>query len=162
KIRVRFDAGYHIDNPDRAEFFYAKCGCYRQLQGLPIFDPKAPGPGPGIVTDLTFQQVYVDGETAFMDRLALFGDARLRSIQPKGFAAAGPPGTFGDQSGFGDVRAGARLALMSTPAGTLTAQVQGDFPSGDAKKGLGTHHTSIEPALLAYGKVNDRLAIEGQ
>src|SRR5262249_48720006 len=53
-------------------------------------------------------------------------------------------------------------ALMSTPAGTLTAQVQGDFPSGDAKKGLGTHHTSIEPALLAYGKVNDRLAIEGQ
>ena len=46
KIQVRGDLGYHIDAPDRAEFFYAKCGCYRDLQGNPAYDPDAPGPGP--------------------------------------------------------------------------------------------------------------------
>ena len=31
KVRVRFDIGRHSHTPDRAEFFYAKCGCYRDL-----------------------------------------------------------------------------------------------------------------------------------
>lgn len=31
QVRVRFDAGTEIDSPDRAEFFYPKCGCYRDL-----------------------------------------------------------------------------------------------------------------------------------
>ena len=31
KIRVRFETGMHNRAPDRAEFFYAKCGCYRDL-----------------------------------------------------------------------------------------------------------------------------------
>ena len=48
QIRVRFDAGQHTHYPDRAEFFYGKCGCYR---GLPTtnaaYDPDAAGPGPG-------------------------------------------------------------------------------------------------------------------
>src|SRR5688500_12922263 len=32
QVRMRFDAGFGNDVPDRAEFFYAKCGCYQ-------FDP---------------------------------------------------------------------------------------------------------------------------
>jgi len=31
KFRVRFDSGTDIKGADRAEFFYAKCGCYRDL-----------------------------------------------------------------------------------------------------------------------------------
>ena len=27
QVRVRFDAGFHSDRPDRSEFFYAQCGC---------------------------------------------------------------------------------------------------------------------------------------
>src|SRR6476469_587599 len=29
QVRVRFDAGFNMTSPDRAEFFYGKCGCYR-------------------------------------------------------------------------------------------------------------------------------------
>jgi hypothetical protein len=32
KVRLRFDSAFHDTAPDRAEFFYAKCGCY---SGLP-------------------------------------------------------------------------------------------------------------------------------
>ncbi len=40
-VRIRFDAATGNTVPDRAEFFYAKCGCYR---GLP---PTSPGIRPG-------------------------------------------------------------------------------------------------------------------
>src|SRR5438105_2048618 len=57
KVRMRFDAGDNIDTPDRAEFFYAKCGCYRGLPvSNPAFDPKAAGPGPGVITSLNYRQ----------------------------------------------------------------------------------------------------------
>ena len=35
KVRVRFETGFHNHVPDRAEFFYAKCGCYRTLDAAP-------------------------------------------------------------------------------------------------------------------------------
>src|SRR5688500_8894513 len=54
QFRVRFDGGWGVNSPDRAEFFYAKCGCYRDLAGSPLLDAEAPGPGPGIVTDMNF------------------------------------------------------------------------------------------------------------
>ena len=28
RLRLRFDAAYDNNRPDRAEFFYAKCGCF--------------------------------------------------------------------------------------------------------------------------------------
>src|SRR5215831_12528169 len=63
KVRIRFDTGLHVNRPDRAEFFYAKCGCYRDLVG-PAFDPNAPGPRPDVATDLNFQQLYFQAEYA--------------------------------------------------------------------------------------------------
>ena len=33
EIRIRFDAALDDQTPDRAEFFYAKCGCYAFLKG---------------------------------------------------------------------------------------------------------------------------------
>src|SRR5262249_299298 len=70
QIRLRFDAGRHNDVPDRAEFFYAKCGCYRDLVAIPaaaaLGDKDAPGPGGGIVQDLNYQQAYLRAELGFM------------------------------------------------------------------------------------------------
>src|SRR5512133_3451572 len=63
KVRVRFDAGFHDTVPDRAEFFYAKCGCYADAG-----DPDAPGPRPGSAKDLNFQQLNVHGEYAVNER----------------------------------------------------------------------------------------------
>jgi len=52
QVRIRFDAGFHDNAPDRAEFFYA------QYAGLN-------GPGPNsVVADLNFQQLYMRAELA--------------------------------------------------------------------------------------------------
>ena len=74
KVRVRFDAGLHDTVPDRAEFFYAKCGCYADAGA----DPNSPGPRPGSAKDLTFQQLTMWGEYAVNDRFSVFAHAPIR------------------------------------------------------------------------------------
>jgi hypothetical protein len=158
-IRVRFDSGWHNAVPDRAEFFYGKCGCYRDLVGNPNYDPDAPGPGPGIVTDLNFQQFFVQVEYSGAGRVSVFAELPTRSIQPQTFAS---PDSFPKASGLGDLRAGVKIGLMATPDHTATLQLKGFLPTGKAEKGLGTHHASLEPALLLLNTVNDRVTIESQ
>jgi hypothetical protein len=157
QIRVRFDAALHSHAPDRAEFFYAKCGCYRDLATTdPAYDPDAAGPGPGVVGDLNFQQLYVQGEYAAGPRFSVFAELPLRWLQPQ------TTGAFANQSGLADLRAGIKLALADTASQLLTGQVKAFLPSGDSRKGLGTNHTSIEPALIYYQTWSDRAAVESQ
>ena len=56
-FRVRFDAGFEVDSPDRSEFFYGACGCARDVPNPPdnvpnangdVLNPNAPGPS-GVV-----------------------------------------------------------------------------------------------------------------
>ncbi len=162
KIRIRFDAGFHDDAPDRAEFFYAKCGCYRDLPpGDAAFDPAAPGPRPGAADDLNFQQVYLHGEYAWRNRVSLFAELPIRWIQPQSFAPGSGAG-FPNQSGLSDLRAGARIALLDTERQLVTVQLRTFFPTGKASKGLGTDHASVEPTVLLYEKMTDRFSAEAQ
>jgi hypothetical protein len=150
QIRVRADAAFHDNRPDRDEFFYAQCGCN-----------GAGKPGPeGLATDLQFQQVTVDAQYAVHNRVAVFAAIPVRFIQPQTFLPGA--GTFANQSGLSDIRAGGKLALVSADDTLVTAQVQGYFQTGDGAKGLGTNHATIEPALLVYQRLSDRVAIESQ
>ncbi|MEO8521707.1 MAG: hypothetical protein ABI603_10105, partial [Acidobacteriota bacterium] len=160
QVRVRFDAGFGVNSADRAEFFYGKCGCYRGLAGTPLFDPAAPGPGPGILTDLDFQSFRVMGEFALSHRFSVFAEVPFRSIKPQSFVAG--TGSFGNQSGLGDVDAGVKLGLVSDDRRDLTVLVRGSFPTGDSMKGLGTDHASLEPAVLYRQDISDRVSIESQ
>lgn len=161
QVRLRFDVGTGIDSPDRAEFFYAKCGCYRFLPAsVAAFDPDAPGPGPGILTDLDFQQFYIQTEVALSPRFSIFGELPIRRIQPQAFLPG--TGSFDDQSGISDLRAGVKFALVASDTQYLTLQLQGQFPTGDSLKGLGTDHASFEPALLFNQSVSDRVTFEAQ
>lgn len=160
-VRIRFDAGNGMTAVDRGEFFYAKCGCYRDLPSdHPFFDPAAPGPGPGIVTDLDFQQFYVLGEYALSDRVSVFGELPFRRIQPQAFLP--DFGEFQNQGGLSDVRLGVKAAAIATPDQILTVRVQLTTPTGDAGKGMGTDLWSVEPALLYYQALNDRVTFESQ
>ncbi|HUK34881.1 MAG TPA: hypothetical protein VLV86_13250 [Vicinamibacterales bacterium] len=159
QIRIRFDGGFGAEVPDRAEFFYAQCGC--NFAG-------APGPGtPGannLVTNLNFQEFNVDAQyalknRAFHNRVAIFATAPVRSVQPQTFLGPAPH-SFQDSWGFGDFRLGAKVALISDEDSTLTVQVQGYFPTGDAKKGLGTDHGTVEFSLLDRQKMSDQLQLE--
>jgi Putative MetA-pathway of phenol degradation len=161
-VRIRTEAGFNGEFPDRAEFFYAKCGCYQGLggTGLPAYDPNAPGPAPGVLQKFNFQQVLLEGEFAFGRRFSLFTEIPIRWIQPKTFVAG--TGSFENQAGLSDVRAGFKAALLASPSHYLTLQFKSYFPSGDASKGLGTNHYSIEPAILYYQELSDRWAVESE
>jgi hypothetical protein len=162
QLRFRFDTGFGNSVPDRAEFFYAKCGCY-QLDPEPFFDPEAPGPGPGVPMELDFQQFYLFGELAASDRFSVFAELPFRAIQPQGFFDFGPGyDPWPDQSGLADIRFGAKAGLFAGEDGGVTLQLRASAPSGEASKGTSTDSWSIEPALLFHGNVSDRVGLEGQ
>lgn len=162
QVRVRFDAVSEITAPDRAEFFYGKCGCYRGLpSNHPAYDPDAPGPGPGIASDLDGRQLFVQAEYAALGRISFFGEVPMRWNRPQAFVAG--TGSFDDSSGLSDLRGGVKVGLVSVEDSTqLTLQVQVDAPTGDAGKGLGTNHWSVSPTLLYFQRLTDRLVVESQ
>lgn len=161
QIRIRMEAGFKDNAPDRAEFFYPQCGC----------NPGGPGPSPGASNNINFQQLYFLAEYAPVGRFSVFTEVPIRWIQPQSFI----PGTgdvvhgvhtglpsFSNQSGMSDVRAGFKLAVSASSNHSLTLQFKGYFPSGDGSRGLGTAHYSIEPSLLYYQRLSDRWSVESQ
>lgn len=156
QIRIRFDDGFDNNRPDRAEFFYAQCGCD---------GGTAAGPKPGLVSHLNFQQLYMRGEFAPVSRFSFFVEVPVRWVQPQQFVSATiPPGQrgFSNQAGLSDFQAGLKLALLASPRHALTFQLGASFPTGDSTEGLGTNHFSISPSLLYFQKLTDRFSLEGQ
>jgi hypothetical protein len=171
QIRIRFDDAFDDQFPDRSEFFYAKCRCYRGLQNAPspvnqAFDPKAPGPGLGVPKSINFQQLYMNVEYSLHRRFSAFAEVPIRWLQPQGFLPVpGPPSMFppfSNQSGLSDVQAGFKFAAVASEGTYLTFQFKSYFPSGDASQGLGTNHYSVEPSLLLYHRFSERWTLEGQ
>jgi hypothetical protein len=161
EIRVRFDAATHDKTPDRAEFFYAKCGCYRGLDpDNGAYDPTSPGPGPGVPLYVNFQQLYIYGEYAPMHKVSFFGQLPFRWLQAH--SISGGTEAFPSSGGIGDMQVGVKYAPLSSPSQYLTFQLRSNLPSGDAGKGLGTNHATIEPMVLFYQALGARTAIEAQ
>jgi hypothetical protein len=162
KVRLRFDTAYHDTAPDRAEFFYAKCGCYSGLPvNHPAYDPDAPGPRPGAANDVNFQQVFLEGEYAIDSRVSIFGMFPIRWLQPQSFIPD-TGGTFPNQSGVGDLRMGVKLAGVDKDDAALTVKLQFYLPTGDPEQGLGTDHTSIEPAVLYLQRLSNIVSLESE
>lgn len=161
-VRVRYDLGFDVGAPDRAEFFYGKCGCYRGLPtDHPAYDPDAAGPGPGILTSLDFRQFNVTGQFGILnDNASLFFDLPIRTISPQSFVP--DTGTFGGSTGIGDIRIGAKASVFRRESTQVTVQAQASLPSGDSLKGLGTDHGTFEPSLLYHEQVSDRLGVEAE
>ncbi|MEZ5319195.1 MAG: transporter [Vicinamibacterales bacterium] len=161
QFRVRFDAAFENTAPDRAEFFYGKCGCYRGLPtSHPAYDPDAPGPGPGIASSIDYRQLILQGEYAAGDRVSVYGELPFRWVSPQSFVAG--TGTFDSSAGVGDLRVGGKFALVAMPDRYVTVQLQLDAPTGDAGQGLGTDHWSVSPMLLYFQRLTDRVTFESQ
>jgi hypothetical protein len=150
QVRFRFDGDFDLRNPDRAEFFYAKCGCYR-----PSPDPNAAGPGSIPATSANLQEVQLNVEYAPSARFSILAETPARWIQFR-------PSTIGSASGIGDFRAGFKLGLIATDKRSVTFQFRTYFPTGNSRLGLGTNHYSIEPTILYHERLTKRLAISGQ
>lgn len=163
KVRIRFDTATGTTVPDRAEFLYAKCGCYRDLLHTnPAYDPSAPGPRPGAANGVDYHQLYIEGEVAFDSRVSVFGQIPVRWLEPTSFLP-NTGGPFPSATGISDVRGGVKLGLSDAASPyNLTAKVQLYLPTGDAGKGLGTHHTSVEPSMLFQGELTPTVTLESQ
>jgi hypothetical protein len=160
-FRLRFDAAYNNNRPDRAEFFYAKCGCLRVPTAGAFFDPKAAGPGPAPETNVDYQELRSYFEVAVNPHLSVFLEVPYRWINPDQNANA---------NGFGDLEAGFKYAFIACEGRYLTFQLKVYTPTGDSFKGLGTDHTSVEPGILwqtcrerwtFFGEVRDWIATDG-
>jgi hypothetical protein len=146
QVRLRYDSAYGNNRPDRAEFFYPKCGCFRPG------DPNAAGP-PLAEPNVDYQEIRAYLEGAWSDRFSTFVEVPVRIINPQ---------ANDNTSGLGDVEFGLKYALVRNYNQTLSVQVRTFAPSGDGFKGLGTEHWSLEPALLYNRQVGDRVILEAE
>ncbi|HEV3260668.1 MAG TPA: hypothetical protein VG013_27690 [Gemmataceae bacterium] len=184
QFRQRYDAGFDMNRPDRAEFFYAE---WHELSFHPhgiqgdgvFFDPKARGPDvlPG---KLNYQEASSYVEIAYNNRLSGFVELPVRFVdfdnlqedpdherkpgggffpEPRG-ENTGSPHT--NLAGLSDIVAGFKAALLADPNQYVTFQFRTYIPTGDPSRGLGTGHVSLEPGLLLYERLTDRLTLEGQ
>lgn len=147
-VRLRYDSAYGDNRPDRAEFFYPKCGCFK-IAGL---DKDASGP-PLSETGVDFQELSAYVELALTPRLSGFLEVPARFLNAEQNT---------DTFGFSDINAGFKYAFLCSEARVATFQLRTYFPTGDGSRGLGTDHVSFEPALLFYQKLSDRWLLEGE
>jgi hypothetical protein len=139
-FRLRFDAAYDFTRPTRAEFFYAKS---RPLgPGLPVPEPR-----------IDYQDLSTYLEVAACDRLSGFVELPWRFLNPEVNANA---------NGFADMNAGFKYAFLFRENGVATFQFRTYIPTGDASRGLGNHHVSLEPAFLFFKPLSDRVGLEGE
>jgi hypothetical protein len=154
QFRLRYDAGFDDNLPDRAEFFYAKCGC---------------SGGPGVLAvpqRVDFQEVSSYLEYAPSCRFSGFIEVPVRFLDmddrradveiPNGLVS------HSNFAGLSDINAGFKYAFVAERDQYLTFQFRTFAPTGEAQKGLGTDHVSLEPALLAYDRLGSGFLLQAE
>src|SRR5262245_41316458 len=134
-FRLRYDSSYDNIFPNRSEFFYA---------GVPHGPPR--------------QERRVDSQDlsayaeALLDRnISLFVELPMRFLNPE---------INNNTNGFSDMNAGFKYVLVGDEFFTGTFQLRLYAPTGAASRGLGTHHFTLEPALLANLRLTENLTAE--
>lgn len=139
-LRLRYDAGFENNRPSRAEYFYARSG---------PFGPGFPKPE----SSVNHQDISVHWEEEVRCGLSVFVQGAARFINPE----------INDNSaGLADMDVGFKWAFVNTGDTVGTFVLRGYLPTGDASRGLGTHHCSIEPGILFYQQVSECIALEGE
>jgi hypothetical protein len=139
-LRFRYDNAHGNNRPTRGTFFYAK---------------QAPD-GPGLPlpeSNVDYQDLALYGEYLFGQRFSVFAELPVRFANFR---------VNKDQSGLADMNAGFKYAFLRDADTVGTFQWRTYVPTGDPHKGLGTSHASVEPALLLFRRLNERLASESE
>jgi hypothetical protein len=140
QFRFRFDAAYRDHRPNRAEFFWPKGG------------PGQPGPLRA-ETSVDYQDLNSYLELAVNPSLSGFVEAPVRFVNPE----VNP-----NAAGFADMNAGFKWAFLNGEDWLATFQFRTYIPTGNAHRGLGNDHVSLEPALLLNLQLTERLLLEGE
>ncbi|HUG17792.1 MAG TPA: transporter [Planctomycetaceae bacterium] len=139
QIRMRFDAGYGLNRPNRAEFFYAKA---------------APGIGlPMPESNIDYQDLSIYLEKQLASETSLFVELGPRFLNPA---------LNDNTAGLADMNCGLKHELRTSENWLLTGQLKIYIPTGDSVRGLGTNHTSLEPGLLTIYRLDESWSVSGE
>jgi hypothetical protein len=185
-FRLRNDAEWGINRFDRATFMFDtwREGSFHDhafvndgnVKGL-FFDRRAQGTQ--IINDQIKQDIlsaYM--EVAFNPRLSVFAELPYRFVhlgansedvgESRAEATRFPEvgevrGAQQNPDGVSDTTAGFKYAFVADPdCRYLTFQLRGYFPTGDPGLGLGTGHYTVEPGLLVFQRLSERLVVQGE
>jgi hypothetical protein len=163
QFRLRFDSAYNDNRPDRADFFYPKCGCFKAA-GV---DPNAPGPASSVnptaaTRKVDYQELSSYLEIAVNPRLSGFAEVPVRWVDIA-FSPVNGVGVPNDNhKGLSDVNFGFKYAALYTADTVLTFQLRVYSPTGDSTLGLGRNNWNLEPALLAYQRLGECFFLEAE
>lgn len=135
-IRERYDNVFGNNRPDRAEFFWPD-----------LYGPPKPE------SNVNYADLASYGEMKLADRFSIFAELPARFLRPEQNRT---------HNGIGDITAGFKAALLYTPKQVLTFEFKTYSPSAKSTWGLGTGHVSLEPGLLYYQQLTERLRLEAE
>src|SRR5262249_7406564 len=84
---------------------------------------------------------------------SVFVDLPWRFINPEQNANA---------NGFGDMFFGGKAALINNCDTVLSGQLKAWMPTGDPFRGLGNDHLTLEPGVLLWRRLSERVTLEAQ
>jgi hypothetical protein len=137
-FRLRYDSAHEELFPTRGEMFMART----PTPGLPLAERSA-----------AYQELSAYTEFALDSQLSFFTLAPYRFVSPE---------INRSHSGLADVSAGFKWALIDAQTTVATLQFAAYGPTGDASRGLGTNHVTLEPGLLVFQELAQGLALEGE
>lgn len=140
QFRVRYDAAYNLDRPNRAEFFWPAPASTNAFRPVPE-------------RSVDYQDLSAYVEFTCCQHISLFFEAPVRFLNPA---------INDNTTGIGDLNAGAKMIFGATENGIISGQFRVYVPTGLGERGLGTDHVSLEPALLINRRLHPWLTFEGE
>jgi hypothetical protein len=133
--RLRWDAGRNLIHPDRSEFFWAAQG--RKGPGAVVGGVVQ---NPVVSVDYDELSLYTE---AGADRFSFWVNVPYRSLEfrPRDGGSIGA-------GGFGDMSIGTKSLILDSEVLQLTFQFATFIPIGNAGRGIGVGHVSLDPSLL--------------
>jgi hypothetical protein len=159
QYRLRYDAADGDNRPDRADFFYPKCGCFRFVPPALGGDPRAPGPGTGIASRVNYQELSNYVEVAPIPQFSVFADIPVRWVD---IFFTDPTLKNETHQGLSDIDFGFKYAMVYEPTQVFTFQFRTYSPTGASQQGLGRNNWNLEPALLYYRQLAPRLFLDAE
>lgn len=136
QLRLRYDTAYNWRQPDRAEFLWPDRG-----------GPSRPE------RSVDFQDATLYLEAAYCPQVSVFVETPFRFLNPE---------VNDKTAGYADMNFGFKWGVCQTCDAATTLQVRFYAPTGDADRGLGNDHFTVEPALLFYRHLSEGLTLEAE
>jgi hypothetical protein len=157
QMRLRWDTGWDMTHPDRAEYFWAR-------EGVTTANAGGGGKGPNFVPghlDYKTLSMYMEGAAG---GFGMFVETPYLDIEPvSGIQPGNPPVAAGsNKSGFGDIMVGTKSLLLDCQLIQIAIEFKTYIPSGNFTTGLGTGHVSLEPSILLGLCLTPNSYLQGQ